>query len=444
VSATSARPAALEAFRDDLIPGDIALANRARDLAATLHAYRRTNPDVGADHRHLADALDQHARASLGTSLHVGAVGAAFRTVDNGTVIHGVTYAPQQALQRAVERYQTARLGQDGRIDLRGLLAPLSRRHWSRLVYGTEDCPIDLHGRYGGGGGVLGPDGRVYPLVIPELQVDGVAVHASGTSDPTRDPATLGGSDPGWWTVHLDEGVTRFQDQPSGLDQTLVTVGFLAGLDVAVPNWATPDQLEGVQVSAQGVPFVGVPTTPQDRPEIPSFGIDAEPRTVRIRVEGEIHDVDPDRLHEYPRRVRRQFEADFGPGRYVPPSHNRLPSQQSVSRATNGVDLLAGGLRGVQVASSMDDVNHASYQLRYEVHPDGRRRARLVMVSARQEGDAWALLPHGGYVDDGDLVRYPLHYDLPSATINDPDATPWILVNRPTLRTLPPELDGGS
>lgn len=227
-------------------------------------------------------------------------------------------------------------------------------------------------------------------------------------------------------------------------------MGLLAGLDVEVARFATPAQLTAVSFDADGIPTLGAVAAVRPRVSTPPPAPDeAAPQRVPLRVDGQLMWVDPSRIDEQSRPIRRAFRRAYGGGPYVPPPRgDRLPSRGTVERGGGAVDVLSGGLRGADVASSLDDVNHRTYQVRFETHPDGRRRATLTAVQMAAGQDGWILIPQMGYVDGGELeltnVRTALDPTPSIGPLPDPDAPSGRFVHDPPIVRRDPLPRGGT
>lgn len=446
MSTISARPAALIAYGDELLDRDGGVAARVPTVRAALARYAMTCPDYGQDHTGLLDELGLLAHAAIATDLLVGRVGRAVDAADEGLIFAGgFRVTTDAAFDRAFA--SAGVLASDPVRDLRPLLRDLPADVWLQLVHGDLVGPHASW--YAGAGGVIGPDGRIYPLVIPQMPLDGRVVSLSHGGEG-RDVWNLGGTDPGWHLLSVVEGVTRVADRPGRGERAAVFLGFLAGLDVEVARLATPAQLRAVSFDRSGIPALGAVAAVQPHlPAPPAFPDESSPQRVPVRVDGQLLWVDPSRIDEQSRAVRREFQRAYGPGPYTPaPRGGRLPSRATVEGTAGAVDLLAGGLRGADVAGSLDDANHRAYQLRFETHPDGRRRATLTAAQMAAGEDRWILTPQMGYVADGELVLTNVHTALdPTPSIRaapDPDAPPALVLHDPPVVRRDPLPRGGT
>ncbi|MGI9157708.1 MAG: WXG100 family type VII secretion target, partial [Marmoricola sp.] len=82
---------------------------------------------------------------------------------------------------------------------------------------------------YYGGGFVSGPDGRRYPLVVPQVVRDGSPYRADGNwqTPPVRD---LAGLDPGWHQVGAAAGVAEFGARASTATKILLAAATFSGM----------------------------------------------------------------------------------------------------------------------------------------------------------------------------------------------------------------------
>ena len=371
-----ARPAALHRYRDQLIDLDAALVLRGEPLGEAITAYADANPDRTADHHDLVDAVVVHARGCLAVDLQVGAVAAAFEAID-GFKQHGPRAVPAARLEadaavflRALEEH-----------DVRSLLEPMEDEAWEELLWGPNGAPEGEGGSYGGGGAILGPDGRAWPLVVPMLEVDGELIHASRSGNPREDPRTLGGRDAGWRTIEEVEGVTRLADPPGAVRQ--VGVFFDFGQNDNYPP--RPDLLPNLSIDEHGFPQLQM--SPDDAP-IGGRSQDArsrrdalaegmlEPERETLLVAGRPVAVDPRRVSRYPEDVQRAFHRhrSGNGGRSIAPGAAR---QQRLGRARRGLDLAEGLVAGARAVEDARSTGFVRYRVTYATHPDGRRRAEF-------------------------------------------------------------------
>ncbi len=420
----SARPSRLHRYRDDLLEVDAALLRRGSGLGGTLVAYAQANPDGTADHGHLADDVVLHGRGGLVVDLHVGAVAAAFDAIDGFDRL-GPRFVPAAKLDRRLREYVRAREDHD----LGALLTPMDDVMWQALVWGPDGPPECVAGTYGGGGAILGPDGRRWPVVVPELDWGGRTIHANRSGDPHLDPRTLGGTDPGWFTVDRIEGVTRLKDPPGWLGQ--LGVWSLGG---AFSNVAPrPDLLPNLSIDEDGFPHLHaapgeVPASSPGRGARSHSDALAEgllhPERVTLLVGGRPVAVDPRRVSHYPDDVQRAFHQHRtgNAPRSVTPGAGR---QRQVRGVRSGLDLLEGAVAGQQSVKDLRQSGFVRYQVTYASQPDGRRRAEIRAYRVQQTNSPAPKLqvrPMHLHLAGDRLVETPMGFDDP--TTPDPGWQP--------------------
>jgi hypothetical protein len=293
----------------------------------------------------------------------------------------------QEALQR---------LDGGGQFDPFGSLQQMGFSTWYRALWG-DTCPAGS-GFYGGYGTfITGPDGLLYPVVVPSLMIDGSVYNGNrGTLVPGESVSDLGGMDPGWAEAYRLEGVGRFQEGPSGIEK------FFIAFAMTNPNLqptTTPlgeGDYAGLVMGASGVPFITLDPRPPKGPSVsPSNERLVSPTAVML--DGKLVFVDANAdpaTTSYNRAIRRQL----GP---VPP---RVMAGQ---RAVGGVSLAASFAQGINIANSTDNAGLAAYQVVFEVNEDGRRRAlfRTYQVSVDQAGK-YIINPSHVYLDDEGEVAF--------------------------------------
>ncbi len=410
-----ARPSRLHRYRDDLLEVDVELLLRGSGLGDTLSAYAYGNPDGTADHGHLADEVVLHGRGCLVVDLHVGAVAAAFDAIDGYDRL-GPRSVPAAKLDRRLRQYIRAR----EEDDLHGLLIPLDDDTWEELVWGPGGAPECVAGTYGGGGAILGPDGRLWPIVIPEVEWDDRTIHAIRSDRPHLDPRTLGGTDPGWFTVDRIEGVTRLKDPP-GLLGRFGVFSLGGGFSNFRPR---PDLLPNLSIDEHGFPHLhtaagDATASYQGRDAMSRSDALAEgllhPERATLLVGGRQVAVDPRRISHYPDDVRRSFHQHRtgNAPRSVAPGAAR---QRQAGRARSGLDLLEGAASGKQAVDDLDQSGFVRYQVTYASHPDGRRRADIRAYRVQQTNTSDPKLqvrPMHLHLDGDRLVETPMGFDDP-------------------------------
>ena len=368
MASVSARPAALRRYGDGVDVADAELGTRARQLHEVLGRYRQSSPDMGGDHTEVAEWLGQLSRDARAVSREIHQVAAAFERLDSlsgvlrdmaagGSSSDERRRLPADAFERSYEQVVTAwaRLEHLGEV-----VEDLDAKQWLQLVWGSRRRPPCL-GDYTGSGAVRGPDGRLYPLVIPELEIDGEVVHVAYGSEAARDPAVLGGGDPGWTVVDEAVGVARVGAfEPGVFSRAAVAASIFAGYSPVQQRWASAEELATVTFDASGAP---VPP----------------------------HRDGPDRLPRDPRLQHRTAPSEF--------EHVRW------GRGLGGVDTLATAGEAYLVASELENPGMNAYRVLFEQHEDGSRRARMLTYQWATTQYGTAPVTYMGFAVDGKLRR---------------------------------------
>lgn len=372
--------------------GDEAIASlrlrlvRLRDLAST---YRWTNPQHAVDPGPVLDGLAHWTRRHDILGDQVARLALAARELDERLDLHGRAHVDPDELDAAVAdlRHRWVDVA-----DLRDLLEVANERWWIARVFpgGRAWCGPDT---YVGSGAVLGPDGRRYPLVVPEVRHEGRLVR--GDADGTVDVATLAGRDPGWATVDVATGVSRIRDDLRWYQSFAVaSLGFNPRVTSRLTGRPATERVRSaLHVDPNGVPrleAVDVPTTGGPAPTTPPVA-PPEPRRVPGRT----------------------------PGRTRGPFRRRAAGTPPVGTA---LDVGIGALEGMVLLDRVRQAGRAAWQVVFEQHPDGRRRARMRLyeVAATEDGDV-VVNPSAVSVDpDGELVRHHLRF----ARADEPQLAP--------------------
>ena len=283
----------------------------------------------------------------------------------------------------------------------RNAFREISAADWVRLVsgggsvptypmtFGTDYDKAEAFNGYLGAGAIVGPDGKEYPLVIPQIQRGQNTYTADAF--PTDDPVTdLGGKDPGWRLVGHHEG-TGVLNPPDRSTTGFTRLGGAAGGSYTAGVYgARRHDLEAkIGITSSGWPFL--------KPH-PDY------------MDGTMGG--PGRPFSDPRgnAVDDPFES-----RAVPPA-GMEPDR--VGRIGGGVALAQGALNGELKAHQIEtDASH-HYTLDLEVNDDGRRRAflRTFDIFDGPGADKQTLSPAHGYIDpdDGQLHLYDARYRYPA------------------------------
>lgn len=373
MATVSGSPARLRRYPDALMAPDAALRDEVPALRAALVIYRNANPDFGQDHSHLADQLEVVIADSIALNTEVRVVAAALASLDAGvpaaTPRHGSRMRFEAARGRVVGAWEQP----DSLLEL---VVAMEHEDWVRHVLGGWRCSPG-RGEYRGSGGLRGLDGRVYPLVIPELEIDGKVANIAYDPEPDRDPATLGGGDRGWRVIDERAGVARVEAYvPSWFDRGAVAAAMATGLQGPSHGTASREELQAIGFAADGRPLMG------EQPAGP------------------------------PHDPRDPFPAD-GPARPLP----WLGHRSSPVRAVGVLDMVVGAADGVRVASQLENPGTNLYRAVFEEHEDGeRRRVRLHTYQVTTTSQGSSFVPFMAYAVGDQLRRRPAIVAPPAGT----------------------------
>ncbi|ROR91468.1 hypothetical protein [Nocardioides aurantiacus] len=243
-------------------------------------------------------------------------------------------------------------------------MRPLSLTQWSALVGASLGLPVfalkwyqknepagDRTGYYGGGG-VMGPDGRMYPLVAPQVNLDGVLYGGDAQPGSNR-VVDLRGQDDGWHTIAHTSGVDRLAPLDK-FTKGAAGLGVLAG--GSLPSDPTPSRLDlrdNLTTNAGGFPTLG------DAP--PSGGSDDNSLDRPGKPFGDPRDNPIDK----PPWAQPEVAG-------LHPDH--------AGRAQGGVDLLTQAGDAALTVKRLNDSESKLYDLTLEAHEDGDRTRALLRI----------------------------------------------------------------
>ena len=284
-------------------------------------------------------------------------------------------------------------------LNLQEDLVPIDRVEWSRLI-GPHP---ELKGVYFGGGAIKGPDGRLYPLVIPTVYgPDGNSYNAGHLSSDAQNVETFWGEESDWTTLGVSSGPLRFDDKPSALSYL---AAFFAGTGGYQPLNGQPlkaAEYSALQISESGYPDLLTDLGGESGVSAPAATLPGHPTRVNYTlVEGRLWAVNPDNAEAYPRYVRRSNGSrviqPFGPTK--------------VGNAAAGADLAVTLGQGVATAVTLDDGNNGYYQLTFAENADGGLRAMLRTYSMTNQNGQINIWPSYAYVDnEGSPTGQPINY----------------------------------
>lgn len=250
---------------------------------------------------------------------------------------------------------------------------------------------------YAGGGFLIGPDGRKYPLVEPYITgPDGKTINADVAASTEHDVTTLDGRDTGWHDLGTVVGSDKF-----GTVGT--TTKILAGLGVAAGGagpitTAQPAWLNGLSIGHGGYAVV------TDTPD--SLAHSVQPGQGITEVNPAYQQVTTDE-----RGRTTIVEEPANPANYG----SRVVT-------ANGVALGINVLNGVSVAEHLDDSQIHAYQVTFQQNDDGRVRALMhsyqVVDNTQIGGGSHDL--YSSYVtadSDGKPVYSPMKFRSPDHAV---------------------------
>ena len=261
-----------------------------------------------------------------------------------------------------------------GRFSLSDALVRLPRQEWLRTAVLPPDCrSFAPDAAYVGGGAVRGPDGELWPIVIPQYTTEHgrvVSIDADLAVD-TPSAATLGGADPNWAVVGYRVGVEQFFDGAGVIERAAVGAGIFTGL--RVPPTADDEALVNLRFRVGSRPFISGPAD--------SHG-GSDPSVAEMS-------------QSLPSSVVASIDGEPGPD----PVHTGR-----INLSGNTLTLLTTGLQGIATALTLNGNTRRAYEVIFERHPDGRRRSRVQTFHLETRADGVYLYANHLFVDDGGVL----------------------------------------
>jgi hypothetical protein len=409
VSRCSAAPDDLRRLVDVYAEIDHRLRPSVRSLSASLGAARRSNseglgpvPEVDAEAAALLSACSALAD-------RVAIIASAFEDADSLVIAAPTTSSgarivslPEDGLERAIRlrmlAMARAAFPRGGVFDLLANLHVRSREAWLRALLPPDCLGFGPDAYYSGGGFVVGPDGREYPLAIPNVRIGG-RVYGSEVVVGKQAPVTsLRGRDAGWVTLGARTDVMRTDPKASGIEQFAIAAAGMNGNLQRRAEAADVGTLASLRVEATGIASIDPDTaTPVGAAMPPST--DEVRAPVWLLVDGRLVEVDT---------------VQAAPNREVRRSGLAAPSAGAarMGSAVAAADLLSQVASGVDLVANHDDWRHSAYQVRFEEHLDGRRRALLrTYNAARPIGESeYRVTARSAYYDDERLQYEDLRF----------------------------------
>lgn len=288
-------------------------------------------------------------------------------------------------------------------VDLNDDIIPISRSEWNDMIGSYPE----LRGIYFGGGAIEGPDGNLYPLVVPTVHIDGDRFNAEHLA--TGGPTVLNhfGEDDRWETLSVEGGPIRYGDKPEGWERVLAFFGGTAGYQPIGGSPLRAGAYEALTISPSGYPTLHTADVPREIEGAPSTLPPVPPQVSYVLVGNNLFAVDRNNLDGYNRATRR---AAARQGVVAPPPAN-------VTRVAAAADLAVTLGQGLVTSLRLDDGNNGYYQLVFEQADDGSRRAMLRTYSMTAGNGQINIWP--AYVsadENGEAVGTPIlyHETIPS------------------------------
>jgi hypothetical protein len=222
---------------------------------------------------------------------------------------------------------------------------------WFRAL--NPRCVATTDRGYRGSGFVVGPDAQTYPLAAPFVVRNGVEFDADNGLEPGQPSVLdLDGLDPGWVTIDERIGVERWRDAPGMVERALIGIGSTVA---GPPNGSTEEDVEQLVVEPGRAPY---------------------------------------------------FSSSFEPEQLVPQSQPAPVPGGADPKAIEAVPLVIDVVGGAALA---DRGSFAAYDITFQQHTDGRRRALYKRVYVGfDDGSPYAdsVWIHGPASSDRVLINY--------------------------------------
>lgn len=344
MSVAAAVPDDLSAYARTTVRLADDLGHHARRLRAALDAFAATRPVLGTPDPSLAAAAGRHAVAAGSLGAWVGRVADAFRRADGGrppNLAHRPVRLPEPELATVLTRKATP---------LRRLV-PGRRDEWDLAVNGA----ICRAGGTRGGGFLTGPDGRRYPVVVPD----------QGERTDGR-----------WRVVAIEDGIADLREHLSAGMKFLLGLG-LFGL-------GSNGQLGG-----------GRPASPDTYDDLVRPVVEATHGSGPAGVSRRGKPVPPP-PPEAPEPIR--------PGATSPADTIRMPTVIGLA------SLAAGGAAAARGLAAIEDQNLVATRVTYEADDRGRRRAtvRVWQIYEHDDGERTVGDSYAYLGPDGKLTLEPV------------------------------------
>ena len=222
-----------------------------------------------------------------------------------------------------------------------------NNKDWQLLVNGPKVCYAHGHLSYGGGGYIKGPDGKLYPLVVPNVPNGHGGFYTQDADAYNNYVDSLKGQDPGWWTVYKIQGAGQVLPAQ---DKTWPKVvgGALGASGVQVPKTILGSPAEDRRIFFDSnLPVWAGPQASAASSSNASV------------------------LNTTPKQYWNPSTGEYGP----------TLARPKTAAGMTGTSMAASGLQGAaNVQTTLTNNGYGAYQIVFQQNPDGHRRAMMTMV----------------------------------------------------------------
>jgi hypothetical protein len=206
-------------------------------------------------------------------------------------------------------------------------------------------------GTYGGGGFIIGPDGKPWPLVVPRVP-DGHGGYYNASADGSGYVESLDGADKGWSTVGTYVGAGQIFPGPKNSLALKVDGALLqaSGVDVPVTGAIDPDEYRHLEVSGTLPLWVGG----ADAPDYGAYNPD-----------------DPN--------YNKDKISDAGALKWQ--------ESEPAENVNNGVVAVSSALQGAAAVEKIDNLDYGRYKVVFQRNVDGRTRAMFTSYQVATKSD---------------------------------------------------------
>jgi len=242
---------------------------------------------------------------------------------------------------------------------------------------------------YSAAGGVVGPDGRAYPIYLPHIgntefddDDDPIEFNADwGEQEDGQDAWSLDGLDQGWSTVAVETGAGQ-TDQLSAFEAAMVAMSGRAGNNYLGLDGLTPVPLDaygGIVYDEYWVPTALPGVDPDAEVPLPPEGTDEVAGSTPVLV-----------------------ETASGSMRY----EGTVAASPAIAVSTAGAALVTEIAVGQRNLSQVNDGSNISYVVEYQENAEGDTRAivRAYHIEVNDDGEPQVFMSYLGLNGDGDVA----------------------------------------